>query len=115
MTTIRGSTPHGTTLKVGDYAFWEYDGYPGILGGEITSIKGVTVQTAQYGGGRWFNPVFTLSKVDGRILMEQIKSLEGAKRRFDAEHELQLVALRKLRIGTLIPDVLLREPRRPLL
>jgi hypothetical protein len=58
------------------YAFWEYDHFPYVLGGEVTKMddRG-RVETVEYGPGFRFTPFKILPLDAGRNLMAQIKHI----------------------------------------
>lgn len=80
------------------YAFWRYDLYPYVLGGEITKIKDDgRVETVGYGPGTTFKPFLILPLLPGRKLMMSIKELtrehDDAFQSFNKEWKLKLAKL----------------------
>lgn len=66
---------------VGQYAFWNYDHFPYLLGGQITKIReGGAVQTVEYGQGNWFHPVTIRPLAKGKAIMAKLKELEIARK-----------------------------------
>lgn len=62
------------------YAFWSYDLYPYICGGEVTKSRRTDgefhVETKEYGKGYWFNARKLMPLEEGKKLMAKIKGLE---------------------------------------
>jgi len=75
------------------YAFWKYDTFPYVLGGEVKDInnKGLVYIVSYLG---WFKPIIILPLEDGKIIHEKIKSISD-----DYTNEMKL--LRKIKIDEL--------------
>jgi hypothetical protein len=80
-----------TIPAIGNYAFWYYDRYPYLLGGQITDpYESFKSQNPNYPQGQWhrgesvfigsyrsyFTPRFCLNDFDGKELLDEIKRLE---------------------------------------
>ena len=69
------------------FAFWKYDLFPYVLGGEVEKMdERGCVETKNYGPGRWFTPIKLLPVEPGRALLAKLEALE-------AEHDEALTAL----------------------
>lgn len=94
-------------IKVGDYAFWRYDSYPYLLGGEITAIANQAhrvVRTKQY-GGHGFRASFTTDPQTGEKLLAEIKRLTELRRQVLRAAEAQLRSARDESFKRLVPEV----------
>lgn len=59
------------------YAFWKYDIFPKICGGEITQIdEEGNVETVEYGKNSWFKPNKIVSLKEGRKIKAKLNDLE---------------------------------------
>lgn len=59
------------------YAFWKYDQFPFVLGGQITNMRSDgAVETVGYGKGYWFTPVKILPLEEGRKMAMRLKQLQ---------------------------------------
>lgn len=60
------------------YAFWKYDFYPYLLGGQVTNIlDNGSVETEEYGKGRYFSHIIKILPLKaGADLKEKLKKLE---------------------------------------
>lgn len=59
------------------FAFWKYDQFPFLLGGEVTRVlpKG-SVETKEFGAGYYFMPVKMLPLAEGKKINVELKALE---------------------------------------
>lgn len=71
----------------GLWAFWDYDSFPYLLGGEVGELNGNKVNPRKY-GGYWFKVAFFLPKTRGEELKKELKNLEDEKR--SRENELNI-------------------------
>ena len=76
------------------YAFWTYDTFPYILGGEVTKMDSCgQVETKEYGKGYWFKPCKILPLKEGVELMIQLNVLKTARvtkiAKIDTEYKLK--------------------------
>ena len=59
------------------YAFWKYDQFPCVLGGEVTNMStDGSVETIGYGKGSWFTPFKLVPLTEGRRIMSELNQLE---------------------------------------
>jgi len=76
------------------YAFWKYDRFPGVLGGEVTNMRADgSVETVEYGKGFWFHPFKILPLTEGRQLANKLLSLLEEK--YAAEGQLMMDLAKK--------------------
>ena len=73
------------------FAFWSYDQFPYVLGGEITDMNSYgEVQTVQYGPGQWFVPSKIVPVAVGQVMLAQLQQLrieyDDAKDKLHAEY-----------------------------
>lgn len=81
---------------IGYYAFWRYDKYPFFLGGTITKMHDTgTVETKEFGRGRYFRPVLIVPKKTGLEIQKTLERLE--RERDKAVKTLNSSFVRKLR------------------
>lgn len=62
-----------TKMKI--YAFWKYDLFPFVLGGEVTQMKEGAVETVEYGKGSWFMYIKVFPLKEGRAIKKQLDAL----------------------------------------
>lgn len=70
------------------FAFWRYDLFPHVVGGEVTQMRDDgRVETREYGQGSWFRPFLLLPLQAGKAKLAELKALsaerEEALREFD--------------------------------
>ena len=66
-----------TPMKKKLFAFWRYDQFPNVLGGEITDMDAEgNVETANYGKGHWFKPIKIVPLAEGKRLMDELHTLK---------------------------------------
>lgn len=79
------SKPEKTVPAPGNWAFWSYDLYPFLLGGEISNPgpkgsnawhRGESVYI--YGYKSYFTPLFCVGPKDGPALVQEIERLRAA-------------------------------------
>ena len=63
-------------VKIRIYAFWKYDLFPYISGGEVTEIGENLVETKEYGKGRWFTYVKIFPFKEGKKIQQKLDLLE---------------------------------------
>jgi hypothetical protein len=85
----------------GYYAFWTYDLFPHILGGTITKMRDDgSVETEEYGKGRYFKPMKVLPGHIGKELNEKIRALakerDRALKEFNADWDLKISKLAEI-------------------
>jgi len=69
------------------YAFWKYDHFPYVLGGEVTKmLPDGAVETVGYGKGFSFTPFKIVPLEEGKKIVAQLQSLKDAKNKAEAEH-----------------------------
>lgn len=56
------------------YAFWSYDQFPYVLGGEVVKLEGDSVQVKGF-GSYWIKPIKLTSYEAGKKLHDEIKSI----------------------------------------
>jgi hypothetical protein len=61
------------------FAFWRYDAYPFVLGGEITKMReDGAVEVQGFGSGFWFHPFKIVPLAEGERIKRELESLERA-------------------------------------
>lgn len=80
------------------FAFWKYDLFPHVLGGEVEKIfPNGNVEILSYGKGFVFTPIKILPKEDGQKLWEKINCLvsqrNDAQSKFNQEWSQKLKEL----------------------
>jgi len=69
------------------YAFWRYDHFPYVLGGEITQIlPDGSVETFGYGKGFYFQPFKIVPVAEGRKIQAKLDELRVNEREAFKEH-----------------------------
>lgn len=64
------------------FAFWKYDLFPFLLGGEVTKMReDGKVETKEYGRNTYFVPVKILPLKDGKAINERLRELEREYKR----------------------------------
>lgn len=64
------------------YAFWRYDRFPYVLGGEIVRWReDGAVETKGFGPGQWFHPIKILPVEAGKKLRAELEALEEKQRK----------------------------------
>jgi hypothetical protein len=67
------------------YAFWKYDQFPFVLGGEVTAMQSDgSVETVGYGKGYWFTPFKIVPLADGRKIAKELERLRAEYRQAQA-------------------------------
>jgi hypothetical protein len=75
-------------MKQQTYAFWKYDLFPFVLGGEVTKMhEDGLVETVGFGPGARFRPFLLLPLNAGQRLREKLDSLESEERKARKEHD----------------------------
>ena len=79
-----------------DYAFWKYDRFPFVLGGEVTGFRGDGwVETENYGWGCYFKPIKIVPLEDGLAMQEELdKQQSDYERLMESVKELSLTKLK---------------------
>lgn len=68
------------------YAFWKYDIFPEICGGEVIKVdEEGNVETKEYGTNCWFKPGKLISLTEGKKIRLKLDNL---KTRYRKEHGL---------------------------
>ena len=63
------------------FAFWKYDQFPFVLGGEVTDMKSDgAVETKEYGPGYYFTPIKFLPLDEGKKKMAELRKLQDEYR-----------------------------------
>lgn len=68
------------------YAFWKYDLFPFVLGGEITSMTSDgKVETVGYGKGYYFNPFKIVPLTEGKRIAKELEILRAEHQKATAK------------------------------
>jgi len=90
----------GFKRVTGLFAFWEYAGFPHVLGGPVMSMAADgRIQAETYGGGV-FRPIKIVPRAVGQVMLDKIEALSR-------EHRAAEVKFRdewRAKIEALIPE-----------
>ena len=70
-------------MKNKEYAFWKYDQFPYVLGGEISRYVEFNgrqmVEVVSYGKGHWFKPIKILPLAEGLEIQKKLNILASER------------------------------------